>query len=115
MLNLESNPGITAQAYGALFDLFNWTNAVCYVPTNDEWIRFFVDDKAWEGKLLNLVFRMNTQYCHLEYLMNGSFSSEERTWRWLERLAQLPSSYKNDEDDELHVCTLHIQVYRKYG
>jgi hypothetical protein len=36
MLNLESNPGITAQGYGALFDLFNRTNAVGYVPTDDE-------------------------------------------------------------------------------
>jgi hypothetical protein len=81
MLNPESNPGITAQGYGALFDLFNQTNAVGYVPTDDEWwIRLCVDDKAWEGKL-NLVSRMNTQYCRLEYLTNGSFSSEERRRR----------------------------------
>jgi hypothetical protein len=110
MLNLESNPDITAQAYGALFNLCNRTNAVGYVPTDDEWIRFCVDEKAWEGKL-NLVSRINTQYCHLECIMNGSFSTEESKWQWLERLVQLASSYKNDE---LHACTLHIQVHRKY-
>jgi hypothetical protein len=101
MLNLESNPGITARGYGALFNLINRTNAIGYVPTDDEWIGFCVDDKAWEGKL-NLVSRMNTQFHRLEYLTNGSFSSEERRWQWLERLAQLTSCNEDDETKALY-------------
>jgi hypothetical protein len=91
-LNLESNPGITDQGYGALFNLINRTNPIDYVPRDEwigEWIGFCVDDKVWEGKL-NLVSYMNSEYHRLEYLTNGTFTSEERKWQWLERVADLP-------------------------
>jgi hypothetical protein len=79
LLNLESNPDITAQGYDALFNLING-------GLRRSMMRFCVDDKAWEAKL-NLVFEMNSAYCRLEYLMNGTFTSEERKCQWLEELA----------------------------
>jgi hypothetical protein len=101
-LNLESNPGITAQGYGALLNLINRANVVgedmfSYSP----WCGFCVDDKAWEGKL-NLVSEMNAKYRRLEYLTNGTFTSAERRWQWLERVASLaiPSEYEVDEDGD---------------
>jgi hypothetical protein len=101
-LNLESNPGITAQGYGALLNLINRANVVgedmfSYSP----WCGFCVDDKAWEGKL-NLVSEMNAKYRRLEYLTNGTFTSAERRWQWLERVASLaiPSEYEVDDDGD---------------
>jgi hypothetical protein len=99
-LNLESNPGITAQGYGALINLINRANVVGERTGGyGEWRGFCVHDKAWEGKL-NLVSEMNSEYHRLEYLTNGTFTSEERKWQWLERVADLPSSDVDDEDDE---------------
>jgi hypothetical protein len=85
-LELESNPGITAEGYGALFDLINRADIVGDVLLDDEWHGIVVDDKAWEGKL-NLVAEMNLHYGRLEYLTNGTFTSEERKCQWLEELA----------------------------
>jgi hypothetical protein len=87
-LNLESNPGITAQGYGALLSLINRANVVGYANYS-EWIGFCLDDKAWEGEL-NLVSEMNSKYGRLEHLTNGTFTSEERKFQWLERVAGLP-------------------------
>jgi hypothetical protein len=69
MLNLESNPGITAQGYGALLNLINRTNVIA--PFYGVWSGFIVDDKAWEGKL-NMVYEMNLKYRRLDYLTNGN-------------------------------------------
>jgi hypothetical protein len=89
-LYLDSNPGITDQGYGALFDLINRANVVGgFHSLARNWIGFCVDDKALEGKL-NLVTEMNSKYSRLEYLTNGSFSSEERRWQWLENVVNLP-------------------------
>jgi hypothetical protein len=89
-LNLESNPDISAQGNRALLNLINRTN-VYGGRYGHQWIRFCVDDKAWEYKL-NLVSEMNTEFCRWEYLTNGTFTSEERKWQWVERVASLPSS-----------------------
>jgi hypothetical protein len=97
-LNLESNPGITAQGYGALLNFINRANVYddhYGGRYGHDWIRFCVDDKAWECKL-NLVSEMNAKYCRWEYLTNGTFTSEERKWQWVERVASLQSS-----DDEM--------------
>jgi hypothetical protein len=99
-LNLESNPGITAQGYGALFNLINRAKVVgCFDFFGHKWIGFCVDDKAWEGKL-NLVSEMNSEYRRLEYTRNGTFASAERRWQWLERVASLPSSDEGDDDEK---------------
>jgi hypothetical protein len=87
-LELDSNPDITDQGYGALFDRINRANVVGGGPYSS-WHGFVVDDKAWEGKL-NLVTDMNSKYGRLEYLTNGTFTSEERRLQWLERVADLP-------------------------
>jgi hypothetical protein len=87
-LNLESNPGISAQGYGALFDRIYRANVVCYLVCHER-RRFRVDDKAWEGKL-NLVSEMNLWYRHLEYLTNGTFTSAEHRLQWLEKVVNLP-------------------------
>jgi hypothetical protein len=84
-LNLESNPGITAQDYGALLNLINRANLIGdYCLISRGLIGgFHVDDKVWEGKL-NLVSEMNLKYRCLEYLTNGTYTSEERKWQeWL--------------------------------
>jgi hypothetical protein len=105
-LNLESNPGITAQGYDAVFNLINRANVIGeFRRSLDGWIAFCVDDKAWEGKL-NLVSEMNSQYGRLEYLTNGTFTSEERKWQWLERVAGLRSSddeYQKEKKDLRHL------------
>jgi hypothetical protein len=88
-LILESNPGITAQGYGALLNLINRTNVIGNVRGRfGLWSGLHVHDKAWEGKLC-LEAEMNTKYCRLEYLTNGTFTSEERRWQWLERVVNL--------------------------
>jgi hypothetical protein len=93
-LNLESNPGITAQGYGALLNLINWADVVGQVNVRKGlWLGFIVDDKAWEGKL-NLVAEMNSMYRRLEYLTNGTFTSEEYRLQWLERVANLPNAHE---------------------
>jgi hypothetical protein len=91
-LNLECNPGITAQGYDALFNFINRADVVDYGIFNKAY-RFSVDDKAWEGKL-NLVSEMNSRYHHREYLTNCTFTSEERRWQWLERVTELPNPYR---------------------
>jgi hypothetical protein len=94
-LELDSNPGITAQGYDALFNLINLANVVGgFNHRLREWIGFRVDDKAWEGKL-NLVSEMNSKYGRLEYLTNGNFTSEERKFQWLEKVANLPIPDRN--------------------
>jgi hypothetical protein len=86
-LNLESNPCITAQGYDALLNLINRANVVGYVSVHfGEWRGFCVPDKAWEVEL-NLVSEMNSAYSRLDYLTNGTFTSEERKCQWLEELA----------------------------
>jgi hypothetical protein len=85
-LNLELNPGISAQGYGALFNLVNQANVFsrvtrCYFPRG-----FHLEDKAWEGKL-NLLSEMNFKYGRLDYMANGTFISKEHKWQWLEQLA----------------------------
>jgi hypothetical protein len=90
MLDLESNPGITDQGYGALLNLTNQANVVGHVNARyREWSGLYVDDKAWMSKL-NLVSEMNSDFRCLEYLTNGTFTSEESRWQWLERVADLP-------------------------
>jgi hypothetical protein len=100
ILNLESNPGITSQGYGALFNLVNRANVVGIGRVNRFCRRrrrgLCVDDKTWEGEL-NLVSEMNSKFSRLEYLTNGTFTSEERRWQWLERAANLPRPYDWDE------------------
>jgi hypothetical protein len=94
-LNLESNPGISAQGYGTLVNLINRANVVgCFDSLPSKWTGFRLDDKAWEGKL-NLVSEMNSDYHHLKYLTNGSFTSEEHRWQWLEKVANLPIPDRN--------------------
>jgi hypothetical protein len=90
-LNLESNPGITDQGYGALLNLVNRVDLVGH-PSGFEWIACCVDDKAWEGEL-NLLTEMNCQYKRLQYMTNGTFTSDERRWQWLERVVKLPREY----------------------
>jgi hypothetical protein len=96
-LNLESNPGITARGYGALLNLINQTEVIGYVKR----CRFCVDNKVWQGKL-NLVSDMNSKYRRLEYLTNGTFTSEKRKWQWLERVVNLRIE-KNKEWDPKHL------------
>jgi hypothetical protein len=98
-LNLVSNPGITAQGYGALLNLMNRANVVGFGASGGRWIGFCVDDRAWEAKL-NLVSEMNTCYGRLEYLTNGTFTSEEHKLQWLEMVAGLPFSNDDDEGDD---------------
>jgi hypothetical protein len=93
-LNLESNPGICAQGYGALLNLMDRANVVSY-GTFNAWHGFVVDDMAWEGKL-NLVSEMNLDYRHLEYMMNGTFASKESRLQWLEKVANLPRHLVNN-------------------
>jgi hypothetical protein len=103
IMQLLFNPGITAQGYGALLNLINRANVVGdFHSFLEEWIGFSVDDKAWEGKL-NLVSEMNSEYRRLEYLTNGTFTSEERRWQWLERVANLPSPDKKKISDAKHL------------
>jgi hypothetical protein len=88
-LNLGSNPGISAQGYGALFNHINVANVVGYFPCDfrGKWHGFCLDDKAWEGKL-NLVAEMNSTCNRLEYMTNGTFTSEEHRLQWLENLVR---------------------------
>jgi hypothetical protein len=97
-LNLDSNPGITAQGYGALLNLINRANVISYYELPSGKSCVCLDDKAWEGKL-NLVREMNWVYKRTEFLTNGSFSSEERRWQWLEWVVGLPTFYDEDEED----------------
>jgi hypothetical protein len=105
MLNLESNPAISARGYGALLNLINRANVMGnFRPRVRRWDGFRVDDKAWKAEL-NLVSEMNLEHGRLEYLTNGTFTSEERRWQWLERVAVLPTSrdiaaYDDDLRDE---------------
>jgi hypothetical protein len=87
-LKLDSNPGISAQGYGALFNLINQADLVGHFGITAQQAVFCVDDKAWEGKL-NLVSEMNTKYCRLKYLTNGNFASEELRLQWLEKVQWL--------------------------
>jgi hypothetical protein len=99
LLDLESNPGISAQGYGALFNLINRTNVIEHVSLCkwDEPDESCVDKSAWEGKL-NLVSEMNFNYCRLEYMANATFTSKERKWQWLKWVASLPRPYNNEEE-----------------
>jgi hypothetical protein len=96
MLKLCLNPDISAQGYGSLLSLVNRSNAI------DKWTdpisTFCVDDKHWEAKL-NLVSEMNRHYGRREYMTDGAFTSEEHRWQWLKKLATLPSS-SSDGDEE---------------
>jgi hypothetical protein len=97
-LELTSNPGITAQGYGALLNIINRANVVGYVNVPSG---FIVDDKAWEGKL-NFVSEMNWNYGRREYLTNGTFASAQRMCQWLERVPELaiPNEYEEDDEDD---------------
>jgi hypothetical protein len=90
-LSLKFNPAISAQGYSALLGLINRSNVVR---------TFRVDDKRWEAEL-NLVSDMNRDHGRLEYMTNGTFSSEGRRWQWLQKLASLPSS--SDREDAKHI------------
>jgi hypothetical protein len=37
---------------------------------------------------------MNSEYRRLEHLTNGTFTSEERKWQWLERVAHLSIAHE---------------------
>jgi hypothetical protein len=87
-LELESNPGITAQGYGALLNLINRANVVGHDIFGNG-CGFRVDDKAWADKL-NLVSEMNLDYGRLEYMTNGTYTSAERRLQWLEKVTNLP-------------------------
>jgi hypothetical protein len=65
-----------------LLNLMNRANVVGFGASGGRWIGFCVDDRAWEAKL-NLVSEMNTCYGRLEYLTNGTFTSEEHKLQWL--------------------------------
>jgi hypothetical protein len=75
-LNLESNPDITDQGYGALLNLINQANVIgaVYLCKWDKRDESFVDEKAWEAKI-DLVSEMNSKYGRLEYMANGTFTS----------------------------------------
>jgi hypothetical protein len=106
MLDLESNPGITAQGYDALLNLINRANVLGYGAFN-KWHGFRVDDKVWEGNL-NLLSEMNWKYSRLEYLTNGTFTSAERRWQWLERAVGLSGSNAVDEDERKKSDAKHL-------
>jgi hypothetical protein len=95
---VESNPGITDQGYGALLNLVNQDDKVGH-SFEGRWIACFVDDAAWEGEL-NLVSQMNSDYLRLDYMTNGTFTSKERRWQWLERVVNLPISDEDDTSDD---------------
>jgi hypothetical protein len=99
-LKLESNPGITAQGYGALFNVINQANVIDHVSLCkwDERDESCVDEKSWEAKI-RLVSGMNSKYDRLEYMTNGIFTSEECRLQWLERVADLKSRYDWDEEE----------------
>jgi hypothetical protein len=88
-LNLTGNPAISAEGYSAFLSLLNRVSAV---PFN-------VDDKHWQAKL-NLVSQMNRDYGRLEYMTNGTFTSERHRLQWLQKLANLPSS--SDKEERKH-------------
>jgi hypothetical protein len=88
-LNLMGNPDISDEGYSAFLSLINRVNSVR---------NFSVDDVDWEDKL-NLVSQMNRDYGRLEYMTNGTFTSERHRLQWLQKLASLPSS-SNEEDAE---------------
>jgi hypothetical protein len=105
-LNLESNPDITDQGYGALLNLINRANvvgAVCLCKW-DERDESFVREKAWEAKI-DLVSEMNSKYGRLEYMANGTFTSDEDRLQWLERVANLtrPYGWREEEWDAKHL------------
>lgn len=81
ILDLTGNPKISARGYGALLSLINRTNVI--------FGSLRVDNKTWEAEL-NLVIAMN-DHGRLEYMMNGTFTSERQRWQWLQKLASLPS------------------------
>jgi hypothetical protein len=43
---------------------------------------------------------MNSKYRRLEYLTNGTFTSEKHRWQWLERVVNLPRPAPEEYDDE---------------
>jgi hypothetical protein len=67
-LSLESNPAISAQGCGALLGLINRANVID---------RIVLDDKRCEA-VLNLVSKMNRDHKRLEFVMEGTYSSETR-------------------------------------
>jgi hypothetical protein len=103
-LNLDSNPGISAQGYDALLNLINQANVVSLASRWDEETGFRLENKAWQGKL-NLVSEMNSEYHRLEYMTNGTFTSDERRWQWLERVTNPPIPYqeRREEWDAKHL------------
>jgi hypothetical protein len=108
LLSLNSNPGIGAQGYEELLNLINRANVLGYGGFRRwRWHEIHVDDKVWEGKL-NLVSEMNSQYRRLEYLTNGTFTSAERRWQWLERAVGLPSPNAVDEDERKESDATHL-------
>jgi hypothetical protein len=78
-LSFESNPAISAQGYSALLGLISRSNVVR---------TFRVDDKRWEAEL-NLVSEMNQEHGRLEYMTDGTFSSQESRWQWVQKLATM--------------------------
>jgi hypothetical protein len=105
-LNLTHNQGITAQAYGALLNLSDRASGIGRVSLCNRY-EPCADEKAWEGKL-NLVSEMNSEYRRLEYMTNGTFTSEECRWQWLERVASLASSDEEDEDRKKERDAKHL-------
>jgi hypothetical protein len=103
-LMLMSNPGITGQGYGALLNVISQANVIdrVFLCKWDEPDESCVDEKAWEAKI-RLVSEMNSDYGRLEYMANGTFTSEERRFDWLERVVNLPipdyyECYKKKEE-----------------
>jgi hypothetical protein len=99
-LNLLSNPGITGQGYGALLNVINQANVIDHVFLCkwDEPDESCVDEKAWQAKI-HLVSEMNKKYGRLEYMANGTFTSEEHKWQWLERVVNISGwSYTTKEE-----------------
>jgi hypothetical protein len=89
-LDLMGNPDISDEGYSAFLSLINQVNSVR---------QFYVDDVDWEDKL-NLVSQMNRDYGRLEYMTNGTFTSERHRLQWLQKLANLPSS--SDKEERKH-------------
>jgi hypothetical protein len=99
-LSLTNNLSITVQGYGALFNGINQANVIDHVSLCDwdEADESCVVEKAWEAKI-RLVLEMNSKYDRLEYMTNGTFTSDESRLQWLERVENLKSHFRCDEEE----------------
>jgi hypothetical protein len=90
-LSFTSNPAISAQGCSDLLGLINRANVIG---------RIFLDDKGLQAEL-NLVSQMNRKHGRLEYMTNGTFSSEEHGRQWLLKLATMKLIMERMDEEEL--------------